>query len=209
LRHRAQDDGEQYDDGNRATNDHRDRRRRQDATDEHADAEGQEQYSHGELDEPLGKVLALGTPTTMASASAATMPGVEPIHTPTQSLSAARVTVASIVLSPSSASTNADITAKNAGAVVRWARAASSAERRSPRSVHNPNNKRHTGENADQVGGQRRAQVVADRDRDQVYRDGGGGDASEHHRPGIAQPKRHRHQLRLVAQFGDENDAEA
>jgi hypothetical protein len=109
------------------------------------------------------------------------MPGVEPTHTPTQSLSAARVTVASIVLSPSSASTNADITAKNAGAVVRWAR----------------------------VGGQRRAQVVADRDRDQVYRDGGGGDASEHHPPGIAQPKRHRHQLRLVAQFGDENDAEA
>ena len=32
---------------------------------------------------------------------------------------------------------------------------------------------------------------------------------AEHHPPAIAQRKRHRHQLGLVAQFGDENDGEA
>ena len=50
-------------------------------------AEGQEQRGRDELDEPLGKVLAAIAPTTMASASAATMPSVEPIHAPTRSLS--------------------------------------------------------------------------------------------------------------------------
>ena len=50
-------------------------------------AEGQEQRGRDELDEPLGKVFAAIAPTTMASASAATMPSVEPIHAPTRSLS--------------------------------------------------------------------------------------------------------------------------
>ena len=77
-------------------------------------------------------------PTTMARPSAATMPRVEPIQTPTQSLSAARVIVASMVLSPSSASRKEEVTTKNAGAAAFWARLASASVSLSPRSVHRP-----------------------------------------------------------------------
>ena len=47
----------------------------------------------------------------MATPSASTMPAVAPIHTPGQLWSLARATVASMVLSPSSASTNEEMMA--------------------------------------------------------------------------------------------------
>jgi hypothetical protein len=61
----------------------------------------------------------------MASASAATMPTVEPIHVPNQPSVVARVTVANMVLSPSSARKKAIATAKNADLVDRSARPSS------------------------------------------------------------------------------------
>ena len=57
--------------------------------------------------------------------------------------------------------------------------------------------------------GQRGAEVVADRDGDQVHRGGRDGDAAEHDPPAVAQRERHRHQLGLVAELGDEDDGEA
>ncbi len=83
--------------------------------------------------------------------------------TPSQSLSAASVIVASMVLSPSSASRNADVP-RRTPAQWRAAREASSSLRLSPRSVHRPkSDERAPAEDAQQVGRQRRTQVVADR----------------------------------------------
>ncbi|OLT21367.1 hypothetical protein BJF78_34165 [Pseudonocardia sp. CNS-139] len=78
-------------------------------------------------------------PTTMASASAATMPSVEPTHTPNHPYCVASVIVASIVLSPSSARKNATDAATTAEPLDRSAFARSSSESRSPRSVQAPN----------------------------------------------------------------------
>ncbi|BDH55176.1 hypothetical protein MTP03_01150 [Tsukamurella sp. PLM1] len=78
-------------------------------------------------------------PMAIASASAATMPAVEPIQTPNQSCWVVRVIVASIVLSPSSDRKNADVTARNTDRVTRSAVADSSSDRVSPRHVQNAN----------------------------------------------------------------------
>ncbi|ALE80768.1 hypothetical protein WY02_22795 [Pseudonocardia sp. AL041005-10] len=79
----------------------------------------------------------------MASPSAATMPTVDPAQMPIDPASvpcwAARVIVASIVLSPSSARKNATDAATTADPPARLAFASSSSERLSPRSVQAPN----------------------------------------------------------------------
>ena len=77
-------------------------------------------------------------PTTMASASAATIPSVEPSQVPTTPWVVARVTVASMVLSPSSARKNTVPTLSTALRPERAARASSSSDNRSPRTVHAP-----------------------------------------------------------------------
>src|SRR6476646_6971321 len=72
----------------------------------------------------------------MASASATTIPAVDPSHVPRASSCVARVTVASIVLSPSSARKKAVPTVRMTEPVVwRLARSSSSAPRTSPRQV--------------------------------------------------------------------------
>ena len=66
------------------------------------------------------------------------MPTVDPSQVPNQPCVVARVTVASIVLSPSSARKKAIVTAKNADLVLRCALDSSSTLSLSPRSVHRP-----------------------------------------------------------------------
>ena len=70
------------------------------------------------------------------------MPSVEPIQVPTRPCSVANVTVASIVLSPSSARKNAIATVKNTDLELLATRAVSSSSSLSPRSVQaaNPKN---------------------------------------------------------------------
>lgn len=72
----------------------------------------------------------------MASASAATMPTVLPSQVPNQPSLVARVMVASMVLSPSSARKNAVPTASRAMPLEFLAFWASSSVSSSPRSVH-------------------------------------------------------------------------
>jgi hypothetical protein len=67
-----------------------------------------------------GRRLPSKRPAKMASASAATMPIVEPIQVPNQPCRVASVIVASIVLSPSSARKNAPPTAHSADFGDRW-----------------------------------------------------------------------------------------
>src|SRR3954454_18803450 len=74
----------------------------------------------------------------MASASAATMPSVEPSQVPNQPWSVASVIVASMVLSPSSARKNAVPTAMTARLPARFTFSCSSSVRVSPLSVQNP-----------------------------------------------------------------------
>jgi hypothetical protein len=87
-----------------------------------------------------GSRVLSSRPAPIASASAATMPMVDPAQTPTRSmspgLSAASVTVASMVLSPSSARKNAPPTARIADLRVAAARRSSSSVSSSPRRVH-------------------------------------------------------------------------
>src|SRR4051794_38123234 len=85
-----------------------------------------------------GSRLPRARPTTMASASAATMPSVDPSHVPNQPWSVARVMVASMVLSPSSARKNAVPTAMTARLPARLTFSCSSSVRVSPRSVQTP-----------------------------------------------------------------------
>ena len=75
----------------------------------------------------------------MARASAATMPSVEPTQVPNQPYCVARVIVASIVLSPSSARKNATDAATTADPVERSALDCSSSVSVSPRRVQAPN----------------------------------------------------------------------
>ena len=91
-----------------------------------------------------GRCLPSWRPTTIASASAATMPTVEPTQVPNQPYCVARVIVASIVLSPSSARKNATDAAATAEPVERSALACSSSVSESPRSVHAPKPKNAT-----------------------------------------------------------------
>ena len=81
-------------------------------------------------------------PTRMASASAATMPSVEPSQTANGLPVVARVIVASMVLSPSSARKNATDAATMADRLDRSTLASSSSVSSSPRSVQaaNPRN---------------------------------------------------------------------
>ena len=65
-----------------------------------------------------------------------------------------------------------------------------------------------TADDGNRRGGEGDAQVVADGDRDEVNKGGGDGDSAEDDPPAIAQGKRHCHQLRLVTEFCDKNDAE-
>ena len=64
------------------------------------------------MQEALGQPSVQQPPTAIATPSASTIPTVAPIHTPAQLWSLASATVASMVLSPSSASTNEEMTAK-------------------------------------------------------------------------------------------------
>ena len=77
-------------------------------------------------------------PTPIARPSAATIPIVDPSHVPHSPSVEARVTVASIVLSPNSAKKKATPTAITTDRVTCAARAPSSSLRLSPRRVQNP-----------------------------------------------------------------------
>src|SRR3546814_605169 len=83
-----------------------------------------------------GSCRPSSTPAAMASASAATMPTVLPNQVPNQPSWVARVIVASIVLSPSSARKNAAPTARIARPLLFLAFCASSSVSSSPRRVH-------------------------------------------------------------------------
>jgi hypothetical protein len=87
-----------------------------------------------------GSRVLSSRPAQIASASAATMPTVDPAQTPARSvipgLPAASVTVASMVLSPSSARKNAPPTARITDLGVAAARRFSSSVSSSPRRVH-------------------------------------------------------------------------
>ena len=146
----------------------------------------------------------------MASASAATMPSVEPSQVPNQPYWVARVIVASIVLSPSSARKNATDAATTAEPVERSAlallvvgqrvaaqRPGAEAEERDGRDQRDP------------ARGQGRAEAVADRDGHRVHDRGGDRDADQHRERPVAGGEGQRHELGLVAQLGDEHDAEA
>src|SRR5690606_12483241 len=68
---------------------------------------------------------------------------------------------------------------------------------------------RQPGGERDPAGGQRRTEPVADGDGDEVDQRGGEGDPDQHGPRLEAGHERHRHQLGLVAQLGDEDDPEA
>ena len=91
-----------------------------------------------------GSLRPRSAPTPMASASAATIPTVEPIQVPSQPSWVARVIVASIVLSPSSARKNAMPTAMIAMPRLLRAFFASSSVSSSPRRVHPAKNRNAT-----------------------------------------------------------------
>ena len=117
--------------------------------------------------------------------------------------------VASIVLSPSSASTNAELTTKNAGAVPSGAGCLLVGEGVTAQRPQPEEHEHRAGDDAEQMRGQRRTEVVADRDREDVHGGGGDGDRREHHPPAVPQREHHRHQLGLVTQLGDEDHGEA
>src|SRR3954453_15172709 len=175
-----------------------------------------------------GSRLPRARPTTMASASAATMPSVEPSQVPNQPWSVARVIVASMVLSPSPAKKNATPTAIPARLPTRLTFSFSSSVRVSPRSVHRPKMMKAiaaarliqpVGGGAPRpwrmptdpgatTGGGSGSQAVADAHRHQVHDRGGDRDAEED-RPDLeAGGEGQRHELRLVTELGDEDDAE-
>ena len=145
----------------------------------------------------------------MASASAATMPTVDPAQVPNHSLCVASVTVASIVLSPSSASRNATVTAITAE---RWRPARlrplvvgeGVASERPAREAE----ERQTSGEGDPHSRERGAQPVADRDRHGMDRRGCDRDADQDRKDAVARREGHRHQLGLVPEFGDEDDPE-
>ncbi len=134
-----------------------------------------------------GSCFPRTAPTMIASASAATMPTVEPIHTPTQSLSVARVTVASIVLSPSSARKNADAIARKADLVTREPCTFVVGQRVAAQGPESEDDERDAADDRDRLGGDRHAQEVADGDRHQVHDGGGDGDSADDDAPLVAQ----------------------
>ena len=70
-------------------------------------------------------------------------------------------------------------------------------------------NERHSGQDAEQMRRQCGTEVMADRHGDEVHRRRRESDAAEDHPPAMTQRERHRHQLGLVPEFGDEDDGEA
>jgi hypothetical protein len=80
---------------------------------EQPQSEEQAQHAGDAVQEVLGQPLVQQRTTAIATPSASTMPAVAPIQTPAQLWSLASATVASIVLSPSSARTNEEMTASS------------------------------------------------------------------------------------------------
>ena len=119
-----------------------------------------------------GSRLCSRAPTAMATPSASTMPTVAPIHTPAQLWSLASVTVASIVLSPSSARTNDETTANTTKRGSATRTSSSSSSPRPSRQVHTANS-RNAMAAAKAIGRsrQRQAEEVADGDRQPVHQE--------------------------------------
>ncbi len=157
-----------------------------------------------------GSLEPSSAPTPMASASAATIPAVEPSQTPIGSLLVASVMVASIVLSPSSARKNAVPMATIAQRVERAARDSSllteviAADRPGREGKEG-----EPGHDVDDVRRQSQRERRAQEDRHRVDDQGRDRDRDQHHPGRVAGGEGEGHQLALVAQLGEQHDAEA
>ena len=149
-------------------------------------------------------------PTTIAIASAATMPTVEPSQVPNRPCSVASVMVASIVLSPelgqheqaADGEDHRSVGLVEPLLVVLVEIVAAQRPQREP-------DERDTRHRLDRAIGQRVADHGADAHRHEMHDAGRDGDADEHGHRGVARREPERHQLALVTELGDEDHAEA
>ena len=137
------------------------------------------------------------------------MPTVRPIHTPAQSCSLAKVSVASVVLSLISASENDDTTESRANRGSWVLGTISSAGGALPPGPHGEYQERHRRHESHRAGRQRRAQKMADRHRDPVRQKRGDRHPGQHHPPSVAQRVGHGDELGPVAEFGKEYHSQA
>ena len=178
------------------------------AVEQHPEAEQQEQHAGQRCRNRSGSRLCSTAPTAIATPSASTMPAVAPIQTPAQLWSLARATVASMVLSPSSASTNEEMTASSTwrgSATVRTLVAVVSTVTPGPQREQQEHDGR--GER-DRTLRQGQPQEVSDRHGQPVHQERGDTDAGQDHPPPMTQRVRHRHELGFVAELGEKYDSE-